>query len=303
MTNILTEAVGCLTAAYLIKAIKSAGYISFACDTNPNNAGRYLTDHFIQVPPCSSPVYLEKMYQVLKTYQIDVFIPSLDETLYAWSCCKKACSKKNCLILLSDPESIKICQDKWLTYNFFVGHGIPTPETSLEQKFRLIKPRLGRGGEGVFLSGDGEYVDMKDKISQEVLYGQEVTIDIFCEKSGCPVYIVPRRRIMVVKGKSVVSVTFESSEITKWVKKICSCAHFIGPINVQCFIDPKRGIIFTEINPRFASGMALSFAATHDNWVELIEKHFLKGKTIHPKPIDYNLQMFRYYDEIFVSQN
>ena len=89
-------------------------------------------------------------------------------------------------------------------------NNIPTPETDLEQKFPLIKPRFGRGGEGISITS--EPVCMDGMISQELLTGQEYTVDVLCNKDSQPVYIVPRKRIGVKEGKSTGGVTVNHSE-------------------------------------------------------------------------------------------
>jgi len=203
--------------------------------------------------------------------------------------------------MLSPPSTVATCLDKWKTYQFFLKHHIPTPATSLEQEYTLIKPRVGRGGEGVFINKENQAVNMFGNISQEFLVGQEVTIDVFCDKNGDPIYIIPRKRLNVVNGKSVSGVTFYSESIRDWVRKICAALFFQGPINLQCFIDEKEQVKFTEINPRLAGGMALGFAATNDNWAKLIVDHFIDHKPIRAKSVNYQLKMYRYYDEIFVS--
>jgi carbamoyl-phosphate synthase large subunit len=142
---------------------------------------------------------------------------------------------------------------------------------------------------------------MNGMISQEEIKGEEYTIDVFCDKDSYPVYIVPRKRLRIKDGKSTAGSVVENREIIRWVQKICEATHFLGPINIQCFVNSKN-IKFTEINPRIAGGMALGFAAT-ENWINLIVKHFIKNKPIHPKPIQYGMRMLRYYAEIFVPES
>jgi len=62
-----------------------------------------------------------------------------------WSERKDKFSKIGIGVILSIPTSVAICQDKWLTYEFFVTNSIPTPATSLNQIHPIVKPRLGWG--------------------------------------------------------------------------------------------------------------------------------------------------------------
>lgn len=297
--RILTEASGGLTSSFIIKAIQEASHEAIASDIKTDIAGRFLADDFIVMPGKDNPTLWDSVSRLLFEKKVDVVIPSFDEMLLGWSQRKKEFAEKGIQIIVSNPETVQLFQDKWLAYTFFVENLIPTPKTSLEQLFPLVKPRNGRGGAGIFTATHP--VNMDGMISQETLTGEEYTIDVFCDKDARPVYIVPRKRLSVINGKSTAGVVVDHPSITDWVNKICEAASFLGPINMQCFVKGKD-IRFTEINPRIGGGMALGFAAT-ENWVKLMVEHFVENKSIHPKPIHHGMRMMRYYAEVFVPGN
>jgi carbamoyl-phosphate synthase large subunit len=296
--RILTEASGSLTAGYLINAIKDAGQICVASDIDDRCFGQFLADDFIHMPRASVDGLWDKIESELIKKKVDLVIPSLDETLLGWSERREKFSKLGIHVILSQLSSISICQDKWLTYQFFLENGIPTPATSLSQDHILVKPRLGRGGVGVTITQD--CVDMTDQISQQLLSGVEYTVDVFCNRNAEPVYIVPRRRLGVKDGKSTAGIVEKNEKISSWIQRICQKLPFFGPVNIQCFALADGSVKFVEINPRIAGGMALGFAST-ENWIELIISNLIAGKSIEPKPIKYGLEMRRYYAEIFIS--
>lgn len=296
--KILTEASGSLTSAYLIKAIQEAGFKCIASDINPECSGRILADDFILMPAKDDANLWGKIVPDLIQQQINVVIPSFDETLLGWAKRKKELMQQGIYVVLSEEPTIEIFQDKWLTYRFFSENGIPTPLTSLTQEYPLIKPRHGRGGYGVKVVT--EKTNMAGMISQELVEGEEYTVDVFCDQKSRPVYIVPRKRLGVRDGKSTGGIVVNQVEIIRWVEKICHIISFIGPINMQCFLGKDGTIKFIEINPRIAGGMALGFAAT-ENWVNLIVDHLINGKIIKPKPIKFGMKMMRYYAEVFLS--
>ncbi|RCW71158.1 carbamoyl-phosphate synthase large subunit [Marinobacter nauticus] len=296
--RILTEASGSLTAGYLIKSIQAAGHECIASDINEGCVGSVLADDFVLMPSASDPALWQYVDNVLIDKSIDVVIPSLDETLQAWAQRKHFYAQRGISVVVSEPEAVAICQDKWQTYEFFVEHGIPTARTSLAQEYPLVKPRAGRGGVGVQVAQ--QKVDMNGMISQELLTGTEYTIDVFCNANSQPVYIVPRRRINVRDGKSTAGVVEQHRGIEDWVRRVCEHLYLIGPVNMQCFVLPDGSIKFVEINPRIAGGMALGFAAT-ENWINLIVRNIVGGESITPGPVKDGLQMRRYYAEVFVS--
>lgn len=299
MLRILTEASGSFTAAYLIKYIQATGYKAVASDIVEDCAGRYLADDFMLMPKVGDEKLWDKITIFLKEHEVDVVIPSLDEMLLGWAERKDYFRDMGITVICSSPQTIKICQDKWLTYQFFSKNGIPTPATSLTQDYPLIKPRCGRGAKGVKITS--EPLPMMGYISQEVVQGQEYTVDILCNKDSKPLYIVPRIRQGINNGKSTGGEVIDQPDIINWVQWICQLIPFQGPINLQCFVCDDGSIKVIEINPRIAGGMALGFAAT-ENWIPLLVEHFVYGKEItNLKPIQYGMMMRRYYAEVFVS--
>lgn len=294
--RILTEASGSLAAAYLIKAVRDAGHEAIGSDISEYTAANCIADEFIRFPAKDDPALWDKIPQLLKAHRIDLVIPSFDEMMPGWAARQSELARQGTFIAVSPEETIRVCQDKWETYQFFLANGIPTPETALTQDFSLVKPRLGRGGSGVEITN--QPVDMRGMISQRPCRGEELTVDTFFDAQGHPVYIIPRRRMGIADGKSTRGVTLSHPLVEQYIHAMASVLRFNGPINFQCFVDGDH-VEFLEINPRIAGGMALGFAAS-ENWVPLIVENLLHGKAINPKPIRYDLKMVRYYAECFI---
>ena len=293
--RILTEASGSLTSGFLITAIQEACCEAIASDVDENCYAKAIADDFILMPSVGDPNLWPFLYQKLIEKNVKLVIPSLDETLLDWSLHKKQMNENGVNVLISPQKTVEIFTDKWLTYHFFKENGIPTPSTSIEQDFELVKPRRGRGSKGIQITN--KKVDMVGMISQEYVEGTEYTIDVLCDLESQPIYIVPRIRMGIRDGKSTAGIVIEHEEITNMVKKICHLIPFVGPINIQCIQSKEGDIKFIEINPRIAGGMALGFAAT-ENWIKTIIDIF-NSKEINPKSVQYGLKMRRYYHEVF----
>jgi carbamoyl-phosphate synthase large subunit len=296
--RILTEASGSLTSAYLIHSIREAGYQCVASDIDEFSVGRYLSSDFIKMPSKEDPLLWEIIQTQVVKKKVNVVIPSLDETLIDWSKRKEYFAALGVHVIVSDSDTIDICQDKWLTFNFFKEHEIPTPRTSLNQDFRVVKPRRGRGAKGIKITDSP--TNMKGMISQEFIKGVEYSIDVFCDFNSSPIYIVPRRRIKVIDGKSTSGIVEKVPKIERWIKVVCNKLRFIGFVNFQAFVQDDGSVKFIEINPRLAGGMALGFAAT-ENWIFLVVKNLIERDPISKKPVQYGLQMKRYYAEVFIN--
>ncbi len=294
--RIFLEAAGCLTANFLISAIKESGNECIASDANPDSIGRYLADEFYTVPFAADDSYTEFVLNLLIDKQVDMVIPTLDDALMKWALMRDKLTENGITLAISDASALEVCLDKWNTFRVFKNSGIPTPETSLKQVYPLVKPRNGRGGSGVSITD--EPVDMEGMISQEVLTGEEYTIDVFINYKHEPVYIVPRLRMGVKDGKSTSGVVIENLLINEGVEKICKTIPLEGAVNIQCFINGDS-VKFTEINPRFGGGTVLGMKAT-ENWIPLTIDTFRNRKVVHAKKqVEYGLKMGRYYAEIF----
>jgi carbamoyl-phosphate synthase large subunit len=297
--NILTEATGSLTSYYLIKAIQEAGYKAVGSDIDDFNHGKVLCDDFILMPSVIEENLWEKTFSLLHQHNINVVIPSLDETLLEWSKKQQKLQKKGIVVIVSPPETIQIFEDKWLTYKFFQSIGIATPKTSLQADFEIVKPRFGRGSSGIFTNSFQNDFSMDAMISQEKIFGVEYTVDCLFDNTGKPIYIIPRKRLALKDGKSTKGVVVLHKGIEKLVNKIAHHISFYGPINFQLFETETKELVMLEINPRIAGGMALGFAAS-ENWIPLIIKNFLNNEKIAPKEVKNGLKMVRYYAECFI---
>jgi carbamoyl-phosphate synthase large subunit len=298
--KVFIEASGSLVSGCLIKSIKEAGMEVVASDITNNNAGGLLADEYIKLPDMSD----NNLWKIVKDYlideEIDWVIPTFDEMLLGWSKREKDFNAEGIKILISPSLTIDTFIDKWNTYNAFIQSGLPAPKASLEKKYPMVKPRKGRGSQGITFTDEID-VNMEDKISQEVVEGTELTVDCFFDRDGTPIYIVPRIRLKVIDGKSVNAQTIQHKKVEQHIREMAKKYHFIGPINIQCFIN-NEDIWFIEVNPRVGGGMALGWAAT-ENWFDLWFNKIIQGKSFQPKPIQYGLQMYRYYAEIFNQIN
>jgi len=296
--NILIEATGSLTSLYMIQAIKEAEHKVIGSDISIFNHAHSLCDDFIVMPKTNDKELWEKTKNLLIKHHVDIVIPSLDETMIDWATKVDEFHNYGITIIISPIKTINIFQDKWNTYNFFKSISIQTPKTSLEDIYQIIKPRLGRGGSGIFENTYKNNFSMQNLISQEKITGTEYTVDALFNKDGTAIYIVPRERIDVKEGKSTKGVVVKNKKIDDLIMKISKHIKFIGPINFQLFKTINDKLVFIEVNPRIAGGMALGFAAT-ENWIKLMVDNIIKDKKIVPKKINYGLKMARYYDECF----
>lgn len=298
--NVLVEGIGSMVFSTQLEYYKEMGWNIIGIDIDNKSSGLYKVSKSYIVPKYSDKKCFNIIEEIIDKEEVNLVFPSINEGLLDWSKRKEYFyAKYGTNVIISDEKVIKICTDKWHTYKFFIENNIPTPKTSLSLDYNLIKPRVGRGSEGIFLKDKlQENFIMKGNISQEIVKGHEYTIDILCDFNSRPIYVIPRRRIGVESGVSVKGVTIYDEDIIKYCVKIVEKLKPIGIINIQCFKD-RSDIHFIEINPRIAGGSSLSFSAS-DNWFKAIEC-FILGKDYMSKDIKYNRYMFRTYEDVIVD--
>ncbi len=277
--KVFTEASGSLVAGALINQLKKAKLHVVASDIDDINAGALLSDSYVKVPFKKDKNLWVTIMQILIKHNIDWVIPSFDEMLEDWSSREVKINFSGVKLMISPPRTISTFVDKWETFKAFRNMDISTPKTSKENIYAIVKPRRGRGSKGIFFNNKN--ISMEGNISQEVALGNEITIDCLFDLDGAPIYIVPRLRSKIINGKSVNGIIIENQKIVKEVKRIASNYHFIGPINIQVFLENQK-FKFIEINPRVGGGMALSWAAT-ENWFDLWFNKIINNKRVNPK--------------------
>ena len=250
--NIFTEASGSLVSAAMIKLLKDAGLSVVASDITENNAGGILADKYIIIPDMSDKNLWSKIKDLLVANNISWVIPSFDEMLVGWSLRERELKEKGINLLISSADTIEIFTDKWKTYNAFVQSDLPTPRTSLKKNYQMVKPRHGRGSQGIMIT-DALDINMKGKISQEVVNGTELTIDCLFNIDGEPIYIVPRIRLKVINGKSVDAQTIRHEKVEQHIRNLAKNNHtreeVISFLNQRNFNVKRYDFNFSHLDP------------------------------------------------------
>ena len=298
--KILIEGAGNAAWGTLLPFLRPVATALIGVDASPLAFGLYAMDRGYVLPPPADPEYVPSAIDICRRHAIDVVFATQGPALLEWSRRQAELAESAIRVVVSPAETIAICQDKWETYRFFIDHAIPTPATSLAREHSVIKPRVGEGGNGTFLAAPGDPVDMTGRISQQLLEGQEISIDALCALDGSIIHVVARERIQVESGLAVIAKVIDDPAIIRDAKRILEATPFVGPVNIQCF-RTADGIFFTEINPRISGGLSLSMAAT-ENWFELIAR-MLRGLPIAPKPVRHGLMSIRHLADCFVHES
>jgi len=282
-------------------------------DMDTLSAGLYVSDAYYITPPSSDQSFIPKILQICKKENVRLLIPTRNGELLLFAKNKERFRENGVEILVSDPDVIKICNDKYRFYQFLVQKGIPTPKTFLPSQViyttmeypLIVKPRYGSGSKNTFkVKNQGElkfflnYVP--EPVVQEFIKGKEYTVDVLSDFDGKVVTVVPRERIETFGGESFKGKTVKDYGIIKHAKKLAEELGSIGHITIQCVVN-EEAINFIEVNPRFGGGAALGIAAGANTPLLILK--LILGEKIKPMIGEFteDLIMLRYTKDIFLD--
>lgn len=314
--NILITSVS--RKVWLVKAFKDAfnqekidGKV-MSVDINPLSAGFYASDKHQIIPPSSDPTFIHTLIEICEKESIRLLIPTRDDELVLFAKNKEKFENKGVKVMISDQETIRICNDKYKFYQFLTKNNFPTPKTYLPNQIDLssihypliIKSNLGSGGKNIFKVKNKSELNfflnyVPDPIVQEFIDGKEYTTDLFSDFDKNVLTIVPRERIETFCGESYKGRTVEDDEMIKKAKSLAETLGTVGHITIQC-IKNDTGMEFIEINPRIGGGANLGFASGANTPGMLLK--LLLGEEVKPSIGKYkkDLTMLRYTEDYFV---
>lgn len=167
--KIILTACGCPGASTLIRMLKTVpGYdlTIVGTDMDEEAVGRFLVDEFYEVPHGQSDEYIPTMLDIVDEEQPDVLFPESTFEVYPLAQNKQQFENRGVEVLVSDPEPIRIANNKYEMYEAISRHtDVPLPEYHLVQdlaEFKaaanqlgypnqpiVFKPPVGKGSRGV----------------------------------------------------------------------------------------------------------------------------------------------------------
>lgn len=246
-----------------------------AVDISSTAPAIYFADYYELVPRINSADYIDSLISVIKKYNVNLIIPTIDTELQVLADNKTRIKKETgAIVMVSDPVVIDICNNKIKSAEFFKKNGFAVPKTltlqDIEDKnytFPLfIKPLNGSSSVNAFkvntereLSFFLDYID--DPIVQECVSGIEYTIDAFIDFNGKLISAVPRQRLQTRGGEILKGVIDMNENIISDITRMIDKLKPIGHITIQGFLGDDNIFRYIEINPRFGGGAPMSIKA------------------------------------------
>jgi len=292
-------------------AVSATGGKVVACDAERHAAALYAADMGIVSPSLGTPDFLAFLLDTCTAWQIGLIVPTRDAELPWFAEHRKVLADAGVTVMVSTPEAIRTCQDKLAFIAFCRKHGFPVPHTYRPEEREeieypvFVKPRFGSAARGAQIVENREAlaatsVREGELIIQSLLRLPEYTLDTFSDFSGRVISVVPRERLKVCAGESIVGRTVDAPQLVNAGKDLAESLGLIGHATIQCFWDGSE-VTFIEVNPRFGGGAALGFKAGISTPRVLVS--LMAGERVEPCLGEYRkeLFMFRHSQDIYVS--
>ena len=250
----------------------------------------YHADVSVLLPTVHDDEYLAGLCRVILDHDISLVVPTIDPELPVLAAHRREIEERTgAVVMVAEPWVTEICNDKVLTHRHVTENGLLAPgllnaDQELEDSdFPLIvKPRAGSSSIGVNTVASASELDFvlprtTDPMVQELVTGNEYTVDCFCDFEGSVITVVPRLRIATRGGEIQKGRVVKDNEIIDAVKQLLGSLPMPGHSTIQCF-KTDRGVEIIEVNPRFGGGAPMSIAAGADSCSGLVR--LLQGERL-----------------------
>lgn len=311
MKKILISGIGGSLFPYLHEQLKNS-YKLFYVDNNIHLKKIYPNYNFYNVPLVTDPNYFVEIEQIINENKIEVYLPLIDEEI------APAIEKfSNKLIVIAPTlDFVNLCINKYDLMLKLKEYGISSIESFTADKYNFemafpvfLKPIMGRGSRGIFKISNKEQYEAyfklypeyskKNILVQEYVSGQEYTVGALTNNLN-ELITINSKKVLQKKGITQMAVIENNKLINNVVKQIVTEFKPSGPFNVQLYITKDNEIKIFEINPRFSTTTALSYAAKIDE-ISLFLNFYNKkydSEIIYPKD---GINIYRRWESIFYN--
>lgn len=311
--RILITGVGGPAAISVWKSLQHEHELHMA-DIDPNAAGLYLVPpkQRLLIPRGDAPHFVDTILTICKARQIEVVIATVDNELAPLAKSLSAFEALGIKLPLCPYETLKICYDKYELLTRCKDH-LPTPDFVLLNEDNLhtlttfplfAKPRRGAGSNGIMTIHNQHDLAQVPRdnsyLVQELLPGEEYSVDTFLDGQGEAIAAVPRLRMKVDSGVAVTARTVIFPELSEQAVKVAELigVRYVANIQFKQARDGQYKIL--EINPRFSGALPLTTEAGVDIPKLLIQN--IQGKTLPTGLMPFkDLMVVRYWTEEFIS--
>jgi carbamoyl-phosphate synthase large subunit len=284
--------------AYFRQALAGRGRI-LGADANPDAPALLEADGAYVLPPVDDPDYIRRLLKLCVQESVEVLVSLNDFELPLLANAQERFVEIGVQPIVSSPEVIAVCADKWRTFCFLVANKLSTPMTytSLREALAaveegrlsfpvIVKPRWGTGSIGIDFPSDEKELCLSYELArsrigrtalarasasdpvrciliQERLTGAEFGVDVVNTLTGDLAAVFVRRKLGMRAGETDRAETVDNAAVTEVGRRLSEGLRHVGNLDCDVFVDGED-VKVLEMNPRFGGGYPFSHAAGAD---------------------------------------
>lgn len=285
--NVLLTSAG--RRSYMVQYFREAmdeGAKVVATNTIADAPAMHVADVAIQVPASHEPEYVPMLLDICREHKIKLMLSlhDLDATLLAPH--RQRFIDIDVMPVISEPDFVNICFDKFATVDFLRTHSLPYCPTYLSQDDTLaaleagqlrfpviLKPRMGFGSIGLYITHDQRDVcdcyrllrkaivctpitnspdfDLDSAIMfQQVVLGAEYGVDVINDLDGNFASVIIEKKLSMRSGETDSAITVDDPVLFGLAQTVSSHSKHLGVLDLDVIIVDRTPYIL-EMNPRF----------------------------------------------------
>lgn len=308
---LVTGAGGAAGVAVIRSLLRRADITVFAADMDGWASGLYLVPASQRriVPPGAAELFVPALAKMVVEDCLDIVISTVDVELLAVAGRRDELAPA--VLAAPSSQTLQVALDKLALAAACESTGraprtvLAGPDAlSIDWEFPVFaKPRSGAGSRGIRVVPDRLALENLPTdgglIVQDLLPGDEYSVDVLADAAGRVVAAVPRTRERVDSGVAIAGQTVRDSELEDTAAAVAEAIGLVGVANVQLRRDRNGRAMLLEVNPRFPGALPLTIAAGVDI-PSLVVDLFL-GKEL-PEKIDFTeIANVRFLEDVFVD--
>jgi carbamoyl-phosphate synthase large subunit len=308
--KILITGTGGPSGISILKDLDGRGYDIFSGDIDPYATGLYLVpeDRRLILPRGDDPGFVDRVIGICDRHGIDLVVPTVDTELLPLVKRLGELRAVGTDAVIASQETLEVCLDKYKLHQRCEG-AVRVPATTLvDGSFDpasvevpvIVKPRSGSGSRGIRLVADTAGLEALERdgtlLVQELLPGPEFSLDVFADRSGEVLAVVPRERLKVDSGIAITGRTTHDEALEKFGADVARLIGLNTVANVQAKEAAEGVPALLEVNARFPGTMPLTIAAGVDMPKLAVDEAL--GRELPPGPIPFEeVAMVRHFEE------
>lgn len=286
-----------LLVRYFRAALQGRGQVC-AADASAEAPALQEADRAFVVPPIDHPEYFDRLLGLCRQYEVRLVMSVSDLELPLLARHRQRFLDIGTIPVISSPEIVDICFDKWKTTEFLkqvdlvapktylslhcarqaladrhiafplvlkprwgtasIGVEHPENDDELELTYRLVKQRIMRSALAGVSSTDPE----RSILIQERVNGQEYGLDVINDLESRYVTTFVKRKLSHSMRPDGVgqAVTVESDQLERLGEAIGQRLAHVGNLDCDVFISNGKCYVL-DLNPRFGGGYPFSHQA------------------------------------------